>query len=155
MLANPVQNYPGYFQPDGLFHSFPYLLPNIVCTTVVILGLVVGFLFLEETHEDKKDQRDVGRLMGQWMLRILSWRNHKVSSSKLGYFEETLSYIAEDEKLDYRAATPSPILVPSRCTSPESETSQMGNLVPARLTLRQAFTRQVTLIVVSYGILAL
>jgi hypothetical protein len=116
----------------------------------VILGLIIGFLFLEETHEDKKDRRDVGLEIGKWILRNLSWQ--KQGPSKAGYFESTMSYITEDEKADFDACSTSPLLATASCPTAHS---QILESPPVKISLRQGFTRQVSLIIISYGILAL
>src|SRR5580700_6666036 len=59
-LAQPCISYPGIFPPGSIFERFPYLLPNLVCTVIVSCGVVIGVLFLEETHSEKKYRRDVG-----------------------------------------------------------------------------------------------
>jgi hypothetical protein len=41
------------FPKGTIFEKFPYLLPNFVCTVIVLCGLVIGILFLEETHAEK------------------------------------------------------------------------------------------------------
>jgi hypothetical protein len=152
-------NYPGFFQPNSIFSRFPYLLPNIVCACVVVLGLIIGFLFLEESHEDKKDRRDVGLEIGKWILRNLSWQKREMLSSKVDYFEETLSYMVEDEKTSFSPSASSPLLDQAPCSTscslcrPHVQTLEAP---PAKkISLRQGFTRQVALIIVSYGILAL
>jgi hypothetical protein len=157
-LASPAISYPGFFQPNSIFSRFPYLLPNIVCTCVVVLGLIVGFLFLEESHEDKKDRRDVGLEIGKWIIRNLSWQKREMLSSKVGYFEETLSYMVEDEKSGFSPSASSPLLEPTPCSTSCSLCSPLQKLEAPpvkKISLRQGFTRQVALIIVSYGILAL
>ncbi|KAF2436529.1 MFS general substrate transporter [Tothia fuscella] len=158
ILAEPVKNYPGYFQATSIFSRFPYLLPNIVCATVVIFGLIIGFLFLEETHEDKKDSRDRGIEIGKWIVRHLTWQKQTEPYSKVGYFEETLALIAEREKIEPDPMVASPLLAPSTCstcsTVVESDDEAEKSVGIGKITLRQAFTRQVSLIIVSYGILA-
>lgn len=64
ILADPVHNYPSLFHPGTIFERFPYLLTNLVCTAVVAFSLSVGILFLEETHEEKQDRRDIGLEIG-------------------------------------------------------------------------------------------
>src|ERR1700761_2274847 len=147
-LAEPVKNYPTFFRSGGLFDQFPYLLPNLVCAAVVILGLIVGLLFLEETHEDKRDRRDIGLETGQWILRTLAGSKGKVESSKVGYIEETLTFIAEDEKADYHAIACSPHIPVNASSAPDPASQQYGitnEPVNTRLSWRQGLTKQVKL----------
>lgn len=55
-LAQPAKFYPDLFPEDGLFGRFPYLLPNLVAVAVIVLAVIQGVLFLEETNPRfKKD----------------------------------------------------------------------------------------------------
>ncbi|KAJ2399909.1 hypothetical protein GGI23_002366, partial [Coemansia sp. RSA 2559] len=49
LLADPVKNYPWLFGNSALFSEYPYLLPCLVGSSISLFGLVVGFLYLEET----------------------------------------------------------------------------------------------------------
>ncbi|KAI1379546.1 MFS general substrate transporter [Hypoxylon crocopeplum] len=49
-LAQPAKFYPSLFPADGLFGRYPYLLPNLVSVIVIVLAIVQGILFLEETN---------------------------------------------------------------------------------------------------------
>ncbi|KAK7753738.1 hypothetical protein SLS62_004362 [Diatrype stigma] len=49
-LAQPAQFYPSLFPPDGIFGRYPYLLPNVVSVAVIILAILQGIFFLEETN---------------------------------------------------------------------------------------------------------
>jgi hypothetical protein len=47
------------FSPDGLFGRYPYLLPNLVAAGCIVLAIIQGILFLEETNPQfKKDALD-------------------------------------------------------------------------------------------------
>ncbi len=50
ILANPAVSYPRHFSPTGIFGVYPYLLPNLVCALLLLVGIVVGYFLLEETH---------------------------------------------------------------------------------------------------------
>lgn len=50
-FAEPVKNFPS-FSPSGLFARFPYLLPNLICTALLIIAIVAGYVLLDETHPD-------------------------------------------------------------------------------------------------------
>lgn len=52
LLAKPAEAYPSLFPADGLFGRFPYLLPNLVCSVLLFLSIIGGWLFLQETHPD-------------------------------------------------------------------------------------------------------
>ncbi|EHL03037.1 putative Uncharacterized membrane protein [Glarea lozoyensis 74030] len=83
-LARPVMNYPALFAPGSIWERFPYLLPNLVCTFIVSIGVVVGILFLEETHAEKKYRRDPGLEAGKWILqKISSCKKSKKSGCRL------------------------------------------------------------------------
>ena len=53
-FATPVLNFPGSFNPDGLFGKFPFLLPNLICAGLMAASIVAGWLCLEETYPDKQ-----------------------------------------------------------------------------------------------------
>lgn len=49
LLAAPVDKYPFMFGGSWLFTKYPYLLPCLFSSTVSLIGLVAGLMFLEET----------------------------------------------------------------------------------------------------------
>jgi len=51
-LADPCVSFPNTFSRDGLFGRFPYLLPNLVCASLLVVSIVLGYFLLEETHPD-------------------------------------------------------------------------------------------------------
>lgn len=51
-FASPAVNFPNVFPKGGLFDKFPYLLPNLIATALMVLSIVAGYLCLEETHPD-------------------------------------------------------------------------------------------------------
>ncbi|KAI9657987.1 MAG: hypothetical protein M1821_002644 [Bathelium mastoideum] len=155
-LADPVRNYPTTFQPGSIFARFPYLLPNIVCAGVVVVSLVVGILFLEETHEDKKHRRDPGLACGRWILATLRNRWNAVPAQKSGYLEDTLSLLVEEDLLDYRSVEASPCITCSDAVNgeppPEFLDDDHANSSNAATT--GSFTPQILLNILSLGILA-
>ncbi|KAJ5981628.1 hypothetical protein N7499_009320 [Penicillium canescens] len=52
LLAKPSEGFPSLFPADGLFGKFPYLLPNLVCSFLLLLSIIGSWLFLQETHPD-------------------------------------------------------------------------------------------------------
>ncbi|CAI6340640.1 unnamed protein product [Periconia digitata] len=51
-FAEPTNNFPSLFSSSGVFARFPYLLPNLICTTLLVVAVIAGYLLLEETHPD-------------------------------------------------------------------------------------------------------
>lgn len=53
-FANPAENFPSLFSQNGIFASFPYLLPNLLCAFILLLSIIVAYFFLLETHPDMR-----------------------------------------------------------------------------------------------------
>ncbi|MCJ1306610.1 hypothetical protein MMC25_000253 [Agyrium rufum] len=51
-FANPSKTFPNTFSSEGLFGRFPYLLPNLICSALLLLSIFAGYYFLQETHPD-------------------------------------------------------------------------------------------------------
>ena len=51
-FAHPARTFPSAFSPTGLFATFPFLLPNLICASLLMISIVVGYLVLIETHPD-------------------------------------------------------------------------------------------------------
>ena len=51
-MAKPAESMPGIFSSDGIFATFPYLLPNLICAALLLIGMLVGYVLLMETHPD-------------------------------------------------------------------------------------------------------
>lgn len=49
-LAKPADFFPGVFPEDGLFGRHPYLLPNLASVAVIVIAIIQGIIFLEETN---------------------------------------------------------------------------------------------------------
>ncbi|KAM0563562.1 hypothetical protein ACHAPJ_001286 [Fusarium lateritium] len=56
MFANPHDSWPEAFPTGSLFQRYPYLLPNLICSGLLFVSIVLGFLLLEETHPDMQPQ---------------------------------------------------------------------------------------------------
>lgn len=51
-FAKPTKNFPGSVVDIEFFAEFPYLLPNLICTGLMVVSIVAGYLCLQETHPD-------------------------------------------------------------------------------------------------------
>ena len=127
---------------------------------IVTCGVFIGILFLEETHAEKKYRRDPGLETGKWILsKFTGWgKAPALSYEKIDDLDETFSLLSQgDEQLPgYRSTEGSPKL-PS---TPSSEPQDLLDLNDSHFVIREkpaaqkAFTRQVVLNIVGYGILA-
>ena len=155
-MARPVLSYPDLFHAGSIWDRFPYLLPNLVCTVIVTCGVGIGILFLEETHEEKKHRRDPGLEAGKWILsKVTRCAESKSSSEKEMDLDEVLSLLSDDEQPpNYRTNDSSPSL-PS---TPSADRQEVLGLNDSRIATApaatKAFTKQVVLNIVGYGILA-
>ncbi|KAL2159008.1 hypothetical protein VTH06DRAFT_3039 [Thermothelomyces fergusii] len=164
-LAKPVESMPSVFQPGSIWDRFPYLLPNLFSATCVSLGVIIGLLFLEETHAEKKKRRDRGVELGNYLLSLLpSWgARGKGRSPAKGYPEDDeerpLLFDADEALPEYLASGelpgPSSVSGPSgpvrqeACASGSSQRPRKESRPTARI-----FTKPVLTIIASYGILA-
>lgn len=160
-LAQPSNSYPTLFPADGLFGRFPFLLPNLVCAGILATGVVIGLLFLEETHEIKKHERDRGRELGRWIVQQFKKPAdptlfHKAGEANL---EESRSLLEDEEPPGYRTTEGSPPDPSSRAQSPSAQRlGEVGKRGISKVKARgvqQVFSKQIILIIVAYGILAL
>ena len=141
LLARPAQLYPSVFDQTHLFGTFPYLLPNVVASIFFIIGLVTGFLFLEESLASHKHQPDFGRRLGGPIIGLFKTRK---MSRKQGDEEESAN-----------------LLKPTRTSSKSSIQSDTGSFTrktPIRetpATYREVFTRQSSISLLAYALLAL
>jgi MFS family permease len=148
LLAMPVQNYPTVFAKGTIWDKYPFLLPNVVCTFVVVVGLVVGILFLEETHELHMKRRDYGLELGEWLTSVLFCRprprkEDKSSSNSNGTSDEQTPLLADSNT--------SPANMPSADVSSDPEEASKPTSKPS---FTSAFTPQVLLQILAYGFLA-
>jgi len=156
VLARPAKAFPSLFA-GTIFDSNPYLLPNLICTGIVVLGLVIGILFLEETHEDKKHGKDRGLELGQWLLSKV-WMQDAAQdfTDKDESLNELRSLLGDHEPRMYRSTDSSPTLCSSRTSIAEPPSYYLEEDVEdAAPKIRDAFTKQVCLNIIGYGILAL
>lgn len=169
-LARPCISYPDIFPPGTIWDRYPYLLPNLFSAATVFVGVIIGFLFLEETHTAKKLQRDAGRELGDRLVDLIvkvplcgrlgrpaEKKSLLVDNGVMGYNTTSTgsSGLSEaDEPLPvYQSRESSPNLGPQSDTNPEATSdSGRGELENRPLVI---FTKPVIMNIMSYGILAL
>lgn len=148
-LAKPCDNYPWLFQRNTLFDRFPFLLPNLVCVVVLLCGIVVGFLFLEETHAEKKFRRDRGLELGRWLIGKC-WKSDETDYETANPTDPEYFDVPPPE---YKSTESSPVLAPKEGPPSLSEDEIEGQeKTPPGVP--KAFTKQVVFNIIAYGILA-
>ncbi|KAJ8126803.1 hypothetical protein O1611_g6836 [Lasiodiplodia mahajangana] len=164
-LARPCISYPGLFSPGTIWDRYPYLLPNLFSAFIVLIGVINGFLFLEETHCQKKMERDRGLELGNWIRsKFTSFRKctePRDEKSKLSDRDDEMQpLIDHDEQLPtYRTNDNTPANSPRlRSTSAPAITQDALDLTQSRedvgIGFSKTFTRPVVLNIISFGILA-
>lgn len=156
-LARPCDTFPNLFPPGTIWDRYPYLLPNVFSAFVVLIGVVNGLLFLEETHAERRLKRDRGLEAGRWILERLPLT--RMSSSSTVPHSKAI----QDETsplLDVPEIESPPPGYQTREGSP-SCSPRLGPLedikppLPHQSQQQAIFTRQVVLNILSFGILAL
>ncbi|KAG6008379.1 hypothetical protein E4U21_004583 [Claviceps maximensis] len=171
-LARPCLSYPDLFPRGTIWDRYPYLLPNLFSAVTVLFGVIVGFLFLEETHASKKQQHDAGREMGDRLLCLLHnvpicyglGRNVEKDSlltqnrpagyhtipgatydSDMSETEETLPAYQSRENSPRLTPRTQPAVKPTAVTEPCEIKSEEKMVI---------FTKPVIMNILSYGVLA-
>ena len=133
-----------------------------MCAAILVIGVAIGILFLEETHEIKRHRRDLGLEMGRWIISHF-WREEPLESfTKYGdaNIEESSLLLEDEEPPGYCTREGTPYQRESRPQSPAA-IARIALDIKVKEGLEQktggahkAFTRQVLLNIVAYGILA-
>lgn len=148
---------PSLFPTGTIWETYPYLLPNLFSAATCVFGVVVGVLFLEETHADKKDRHDPGLALGKCIARRLGWscktdeEDASETMSLLGHNERAPSY-RTNQNMPQRMSTPA---ADAETQSLRNENSRRARPEKSQLSAREAFTKPVIMNIISYGILAL
>lgn len=153
-LAMPCEAYPWLFPKGSFFDTYPFLLPNLVCVVILILGITIGLLFLEETHPTRKHKADYGLELGKLLLgRFCGSRPTPTYDDKLAmHVAGELDGIADEPPPGYRSTENSPKI----CATPTASIVSDAESFDEKETLGfgTTFNRQVVLIIIAYAILA-
>jgi predicted MFS family arabinose efflux permease len=72
--VHPAERYPSLFGKSRFLQAFPFSPPNLLNAVLFLIGIVVGFLFLQESLETRRHKRDYGRMLGSALTRSCSRR---------------------------------------------------------------------------------
>ncbi|OAP64039.1 hypothetical protein AYL99_00011 [Fonsecaea erecta] len=97
-LVHPVERYPEVFGRLRLLKDYPFALPNLLISILFMCGITAGFLFLHETLEEKKSNRDYGLILGNFLTSFCTrkplrrtWSNTEESDPFLSGISSELS----------------------------------------------------------------
>ncbi|PVH95967.1 MFS general substrate transporter [Periconia macrospinosa] len=138
-LSNPLGIDPRGPKGDRFLERFPYAPPNIVAAAIFAVGIITGWLFLKESMESKKHDRDVGLIVG---AKITSW------------YRRTFNRPRQEKKLPRERE---PLLAQPKLTADEENDLVLPDAVvreePPRM--REVLSYQTTLNLVVYSLLAM
>ena len=166
ILAQPVKNYPSLFSEGTIWDRFPFLLVNLFCAFVACCSVTMAWLFMGETHPEKRHNKDLGIELGKKIICCI--RREKLAP--VGYEKvDVLPYLSEfdtnSSESDLLMMDESGEALPAYTSSPALQQTPAAPLpVPDLLDVndsgkettipKKAFTRQVLLNIAAYGILA-
>ncbi|KAF2815888.1 MFS general substrate transporter [Mytilinidion resinicola] len=144
-LSNPLQTDPRKPRGTKFLEKYPYALPNLIAAVLFLTGILTGFLFLQETLESKKNQRDIGIVLGKKLT---------------AYFRRVVRTLTRKENTDRERE---PLLnkkSPGPATRPiDDEESFAANLTSTvqapKPTYKDVLTTQTSLNLLVYALLAL
>lgn len=151
-LADPVSSFPGTFGPGSPLGGksgvswmirFPYALPNIVSGFFILFSAFGVILFLDETHEARRNKTDRGRTIGKFIARHLFRARGQDT-----YHYTPLVDSSGAESVDLEETPRSAQHVHETAAKPETATT-------ATPSLRSIFTRNVNLTLLCHHLLAL
>ena len=141
LFSDPVSNFPGRFSVDRIFGRFPYLLPNLICSALMILSVLLAWIFMKETHPDKQPADVVGVPYVSHRPSISTSRPLLTSGGAAANLEQdnygTFAYVEESAiEEDWNIKADGTSRAASRASSVSGKT----------------FTKRVTMLIVALGI---
>ncbi|KAF2755137.1 MFS general substrate transporter [Pseudovirgaria hyperparasitica] len=129
-----------------LLERYPYALPNIFAAALFAVSITIGFLFLHETLETAKDKRDIGRTLGDALLKAVNPRSFNSC------------YLQPPEVS--RGTEEEPLLQSAKSPTDDEETVLCDNSIPnmqkeANPKWKEVFRLQSTFALMAYTLLAM
>lgn len=146
-LADPIRQYPDIFKPGGFLEQYPYALPNLFSSAVLVVGVFIGILFLEETHSELKHKTDYGRELGKKLVAFFDF-----SPSRSTDAPDRRKLLGPDGPV---SGTVYSTFSESSSTTASVEDEPMLTPLPKPLSFKKTFTPQIIRLIISYGIIAL
>lgn len=136
-FAKPAETFPSVFSPSGLFGRFPFLLPNLVCSGLLLISITAGVLWLNETHPDMQPHAPSDE------------SNQEVT--EFGAALVPVSSATAQCAADLRAQSYGTFNDVEMHQDEEWDLTADGKRIPPK-TPETAFTRRVTMLIIALGI---
>ncbi|KAI1331762.1 MFS general substrate transporter [Xylariaceae sp. FL0255] len=147
LLSDPAGSYPDLFGDVPFFNKFPYATPNLVSAAFLASALIMCWLFLEETHDSRRDKRDIGIIIGSKLKSLCFRRKDSIKYTPLHSRNTSLSTTSTID-VELSPTTPRG----SGDTRPKKPTS--NRRWTTRLPFRRIFTRNVIFTLISHFFVA-
>ncbi|KAI9772141.1 MAG: hypothetical protein M1839_002553 [Geoglossum umbratile] len=73
-LAEPVKKYPSIFLPGSIWDRYPYLLPNVAVSILLLASCILGFFALKESNPRFRGRSDIGRGLPSGIINLINGR---------------------------------------------------------------------------------
>lgn len=154
-LADPVHSYPALFKGNKFFTKFPYALPNLVVTGILLISVIMGWLFIEETLEVRRGQDDAGLRLKNWISGLCCGTSDRRNKGHYRLASTTSSIGDEVERGLLSNIRPSTSCSEAiQALGEDVQKEHLGPVTAAAPPLKELFTKQVTLNIASYSILS-
>ncbi len=141
-LASPAAKYPEVFGNNNFLKRYRFALPNIAASVFFLFGMTTAFLFLKETLETKKHQRDYGRVIGKLIAHPFSATKPQ---PKWEHHEEQSQFLLRHSRMSSLSSTGNDFQA--------QEDRKIIPLAPPKY--REVFSRQSNINLLTYSLLAL
>ncbi|KAK7743592.1 hypothetical protein SLS53_004127 [Cytospora paraplurivora] len=139
-FAQPAKQYPGLFGNSWLLTKYPFLLPNLMACIFYFISIIIAILFLNETLETKRHEKDWGLVLGEKISGLFHKKSHP------HYYHE---HHQRPSFIDDAEASAPLLTKPSALSKTKSEKAE------APPSMKEIFTPQVTIHIIAYTFLAL
>lgn len=96
-LVHPTKRFPSLFGGVELLDKYPFALPNMLISVLFFIGILSGILFLRESLEDRRENRDYGLIAGRLLTRSCRKRERSAYSGRPRYSEEGEAFLSRNE----------------------------------------------------------
>lgn len=144
-LVHPNERFPVLFHDSSFFRQNPFCLPGLVAGIFFLVGILAGFLYLQETLETKKHRKDYGLMLGSALTRSCTRPKGRLRKSKSwnpADEDESRPFLGSDA--DREPGTPLSRTRPTKQHFPRKEPGY-----------REVFSRQSSINLCAYTLLAM